>query len=152
MEAAALREVLLESLAAGEIVLLDDLLSMRAPLAGRVMPIDADEVPSRGLSAGLLDFPPGASLRPHRHAPPEIYLVWEGEGAVLVGDETRSVRRGSVVFVPPECRHGMTNVGSTHLSLVWVFPTDTWREVDYRFEDDRFEDGRLEEGRSERGR
>ena len=42
----------------------------------------------------------------------EIHLILEGEGLVTVGDITREVRSGELVFVPEGAQHSVQNVAS----------------------------------------
>jgi len=96
--------------------------------------VDADRMPSHGLSLGVLEFPPGTVLAPHRHSPQEVYLIQAGKGELRIGDETRDVGPGTVVYIPENHLHGIANTGDTPLTLMWIFPTDTWAEVEYLFE------------------
>ena len=84
--------------------------------------VDGDRTPSHGISMGILQFPAGTELAAHHHWPQEIYWVCEGEGELLIG------------YIPENHVHGITNIGTTPLTLMWVFPTDTWAEVEYLFE------------------
>lgn len=47
---------------------------------------------------------------------------------------------GSAVFIPPNARHGLVNVGTKDLRLFYVFPTGCFGDVVYRFEDGDGED------------
>ena len=95
--------------------------------------IDADRGPSRGFSLGILQFPPGTTLAPHHHGPQEIYWIRDGHGELLIGGEKQQVGPNSIVYIPENCVHGIANTGDTPLTLMWVFPTDTWGEVEYLF-------------------
>ncbi|MDP6344710.1 MAG: cupin domain-containing protein [Alphaproteobacteria bacterium] len=96
--------------------------------------VDADRGPSHGFSLGILQFPPGTVLAPHRHGPQEVYWVREGRGALRLGEETRQVDPGTIVYIPENHLHGIENIGTEPLTLMWLFPTDTWAEVEYLFE------------------
>lgn len=41
---------------------------------------------------------------------------------------------GMVVYIPENHLHGIENTGDVPLTLMWVFPTDTWADVEYLFE------------------
>ena len=43
-------------------------------------------------------------------------------------------RSNSIIYIPENHVHGIENIGTTPLTLMWVFPTDTWGEVEYLFE------------------
>ncbi len=96
--------------------------------------VDGDRTPSHGISMGILQFPPGTVLAPHHHLPQEIYWVREGAGELLIGGEKQEVVPGSIIYIPENHVHGITKIGATPLTLMWVFPTDTWAEVEYLFE------------------
>ncbi len=96
--------------------------------------VDADRMASRGFSLGILQFPPGTVLAPHHHRVQEVYWVREGEGELRIGEERRKVGPGTIVYIPEGMVHGIENIGPEPLTLIWVFPTDTWAEVAYLFE------------------
>lgn len=45
------------------------------------------------------------------------------------------VAAGSAAFIPAKAEHGIRNVPETVLKLLYVFPTDRFSEVSYRFLD-----------------
>ena len=96
--------------------------------------VDADRMASRGFSLGILEFPPGTVLAPHHHNVPEVYWLREGVGELRIGEERRKVGPGTIVYIPEGMVHGIENIGAEPLTLIWVFPTDTWAEVAYLFE------------------
>ena len=96
--------------------------------------IDSDVTNSRGLSLGALEVAPGATLPPHHHGPQEIYLFHSGEGEVILGDETHKVCAGTAVFIPEHCWHGLINKGTEALAFYWIFPTDSWGEIEYIYD------------------
>lgn len=74
------------------------------------------------LYAGLNCFLPGQEHRPHVHADQDkMYLVLEGRGQASVGDETREVAGGDMVFAPAGVVHGMKNTGEANLVVLVVF-------------------------------
>ena len=52
----------------------------------------------------------------------------------MLGEETQTVGPGSIVYIPEHHVHGIKNIGTEALKLMWMFPTDTWTEVEYLFE------------------
>ncbi len=95
--------------------------------------IDADHTPTRGMTMGLLELPPGTELAVHHHAPQEIYFIRSGSGELQLGDVTRNVKPGDVVYIPENTVHGISNRGATPLEFIWFFPTDTWSEIEYHY-------------------
>ena len=89
---------------------------------------------SQGLTLGVASLPPGGALREHRHTQEEVYLVLEGSGLVRVGAEELAVEAGSAVFVPGDALHSCENTGTSDLRVAYVFPADSFDEVEYVFE------------------
>jgi mannose-6-phosphate isomerase-like protein (cupin superfamily) len=96
--------------------------------------IDANHTDSRGLSLGALEVATGAVLPPHHHAPQEIYLFYSGVGEVILGDDVHAVKPGTAVFIPEHCGHGLINKSTEPLAFYWIFPTDSWEEIEYIFD------------------
>ena len=90
---------------------------------------------SQGLTLGVASLPPGGALREHRHTQEEVYLVLDGSGLVRVGAEELAVEAGSAVFVPGDALHSCENTGTSDLRVAYVFPADSFDEVEYVFED-----------------
>ncbi|MFH5820999.1 cupin domain-containing protein [Georgenia sp. AZ-5] len=86
-----------------------------------------------GLTAGVSELAPEGWLGLHRHTPPEVYYVLEGEGLVVIDGAEHPVSAGSAVFIPGDAEHGIRNTGSQTLRFHYTFPVDSLQEVDYRF-------------------
>jgi len=89
---------------------------------------------SEKLTLGVASLPPGGALHEHRHTQEEVYLVLEGSGLVRVGDEKVGVESGSAVFIPGDALHSCENTGASDLRVAYVFPADSFDEVEYVFE------------------
>ncbi len=89
---------------------------------------------TKGLSCGILEMPPGSVMGPHYHAPQEIYYVIEGRGALQIDAEIKEVTAGSVVYIPQNMVHGVKNIGDGLLTLVWVFPVDSYYDIEYKYD------------------
>ncbi len=72
------------------------------------------------LSAGLYVLDAGATDPQSPHGEDEIYYVLAGRGAVSVGDETREVGPGSVIFVAAAVPHRFRDI-TERLRLLVVF-------------------------------
>ncbi|MBA0052866.1 cupin domain-containing protein [Streptomyces sp. AJS327] len=72
------------------------------------------------MSVGLYALERGSTdpQRPHRQD--EVYFVVSGRAALTVGDETTSVARGSVVFVPAGVPHRFHHI-TEDLRVMVVF-------------------------------
>lgn len=75
-----------------------------------------------------------------------MYHIIDGEGVVTVDGEEYAVGSGSVVFIPGNARHGVTNSRADRaLRWFYVFAADDFGEIKYRFPHD---EGVLSGGRS----
>jgi quercetin dioxygenase-like cupin family protein len=91
--------------------------------------------PTEAMTVGLAEFPPGAVLPLHHHAPAEVYHVLEGDGLAEVEGESHRLRAGVSLFIPADARHRTTNTGAGPLRFLFVFPTDSFEEVVYHFDE-----------------
>jgi mannose-6-phosphate isomerase-like protein (cupin superfamily) len=68
---------------------------------------------------GLNCLEPGQVQSVHAHAGQDkFYFVLEGEGAFVVGDETRLAGPGIAVWAPAGVEHGVTNTGAERLVIL----------------------------------
>ncbi|MBA2381515.1 MAG: cupin domain-containing protein [Chloroflexi bacterium] len=72
------------------------------------------------LSVGLYVLAPGQPDLQRPHTEDEVYFVISGRGRVTVGDETRDVRPGLVVFVATAVPHRFHDV-TEELTLLVAF-------------------------------
>lgn len=71
------------------------------------------------LMLGLNCLEPGQTQPVHDHADQDkFYLVMEGEGEFVVGDERRQAGPGMVIWAPAGVAHGVTNSGPSRLVIV----------------------------------
>jgi len=63
--------------------------------------------------------PVGGSTLEHYHAlTEEIYYIIAGLGRMRLGKETRDVRPGDAIGIPPGCRHKLWNTGREPLRVL----------------------------------
>ena len=93
--------------------------------------IDADFMDSSGLSLGFAEIAPGGDLTLHYHSPAEIYVVTSGKGILNKSGELEEIKKGDVVYIEGNAKHALKNVGTETLEFYWIFPTDTFSEVEY---------------------
>jgi mannose-6-phosphate isomerase-like protein (cupin superfamily) len=107
------------------------------PVRGRVSwftLFSRDITPTDSMSAGIAELVPGGgSLHPHRHSQPEIYFIIEGTGILTIDGHETIVSKGSAVFIPGDADHCLRNESDADLKLFYVFPTDAFSDVVYRF-------------------
>jgi mannose-6-phosphate isomerase-like protein (cupin superfamily) len=64
-------------------------------------------------------LPVGRSTQEHYHVrTEEIYYITHGAGRIRIDGETREVRAGDAVAIPPGCRHKLWNTGNETLRLL----------------------------------
>lgn len=73
---------------------------------------------------------PGDRIPLHQHTVTEVLFVDAGRIEATVGDETKTVERGTTIFIPPRVSHGFRNVGDGVAEIHAVFPA---REIDIRY-------------------
>ena len=108
------------------------------PIRGKVQwrtLISADRSASKNLTCGIAELPVGGpdTVSLHKHLPVEIYYIVEGSGVLTVNDQTFEVRAGSTAYIPENASHGLVNTGLVPLRLFYVFPVDSFDQVEYVF-------------------
>ena len=93
--------------------------------------IDADFMESSGLSLGFVEIAPGGDLTLHYHSPAEIYVITNGKGILNKSGELEEIKKGDVVYIAGNAKHALKNIGTETLEFYWIFPTDTFSEVEY---------------------
>ncbi len=86
----------------------------------------ADLFTGQQLFVGLNCFEPGQSQKVHAHTGSDkFYLVVSGKARMTVGDETREVGAGTVVWAPADLPHGVPEALETTVMLVAIAPPPT---------------------------
>ena len=95
----------------------------------------ATQTPSAQLTCGMGFLPVGEMgyLSAHRHDPAELYYIVAGSGEIIIDGQKSTVKPGDTVFLAANCEHELINTGNEELQFFYVFPTDTFEEIDYRF-------------------
>jgi quercetin dioxygenase-like cupin family protein len=89
-------------------------------------PTKADLFRSQHLFVGLNCFEPGQSQKVHVHAGADkFYLVVTGKARMTVGEETREVGPGTVVWAPADLPHGVAQALERTVLLVAIAPPPT---------------------------
>ena len=76
------------------------------------------------LSAGVYVLGPGAADRQQPHTEDEVYYVVSGAGRVTVGDDTRDVSAGSVIFVAATVPHRFHDIAEQLEIVVFFAPPE----------------------------
>lgn len=77
------------------------------------------------LSSGLYVLPAGGEDPQSPHAEDEVYVVVAGAGEITVAGEERSVRTGSVIYVPARVEHRFHSITQELRMLVFFAPAET---------------------------
>jgi quercetin dioxygenase-like cupin family protein len=97
--------------------------------------IAGERTPSNELSVGVANFPADGCLKPHRHAPAEVYFGLSGAGTVTVDGERFDIAKDVVVFIPGGALHGVV-AGPEGLAIFYAFARATFDDIVYEFADD----------------
>jgi mannose-6-phosphate isomerase-like protein (cupin superfamily) len=89
----------------------------RAGLSSRIL-LQAGDRSDAALAVTWVDVQPGAEQHLHSHDPQQVYVVITGTGRMRVGEATRDVSGGDLVFVPSRALHGIVNTGTGTLTYV----------------------------------
>ena len=83
----------------------------------------ADLFRGESLFVGINCFEAGQAQRTHTHAGADkFYLVGSGRARLTVGDETREVGPGTVVWAPADVPHGVAEALERTVLLVGIAP------------------------------
>jgi quercetin dioxygenase-like cupin family protein len=83
----------------------------------------ADLFGGRHMFVGLNCFEPGQSQKVHVHAGSDkFYLVVSGKARMMVGDQTREVGPGTIVWAPADLPHGVAQALERTVMLVAIAP------------------------------
>lgn len=75
------------------------------------------------LFAGLNCFEPGQSQKVHVHSGADkFYLIVTGKARMMVGDDTREVGSGTLVWAPADVPHGVVEALEQTVMLVAIAP------------------------------
>ncbi len=91
---------------------------------------------AEAMSIAEIVVPPGVVVKPHHHLMEEVYHVLEGEGVVMVEDESRLVSAGDSVVIEPHEWHNVRNDGEVPLRM-YVTCAPAWAPEHLIFQRDR---------------
>lgn len=91
-----------------------------------------DRTPTRGMVPGIAEFAPFGTLLPHRHGHEKICFGLSGGGVVTIDGVPHPLGPEVALYVPEDAEHG-TVAGPGGLRFLYVFPRDSFADVEYRF-------------------
>lgn len=99
-------------------------------LAIVIDPDVSDEPVAENLTVFFERIAPGDRIPDHVHTVDEVLFVDEGAIEARLGERSRAVAPGAVVFVPAGMRHGFRNIGNGTARIHAVFPA---REISIHY-------------------
>jgi len=70
------------------------------------------------------EIAPGDRIPLHKHPPNEVIVILEGDPEITLGDETREVGPGTVVFIPAGTPHSTRNATTSPVRVHAMFPSE----------------------------
>ena len=97
--------------------------------------LSADRTPTSEIVLGVAEIAPGESgeFHQHSHDHAEPYYILSGYGVVTISNNDYSVRPGTTIFFPRGVEHCTINTGLKSLRFLYVFPADSFEQIDYKF-------------------
>ncbi|MEM2875968.1 MAG: cupin domain-containing protein [Candidatus Bathyarchaeia archaeon] len=72
-------------------------------------------------SVWTMAIEPGGTNQPHVHEDEEqVYLVKDGCGTIVVGNERRKVEEGDAIYLPPKITHAFYNDGKRPCIIIAI--------------------------------
>jgi len=68
----------------------------------------------------IVRIPPGRNNERHKHAHESLFVVLEGSGEVLIGEQRVPIATGAIAFVPRWLFHQTINTGTTDLVVLAI--------------------------------
>lgn len=72
---------------------------------------------------------PGQITAPHRMKTSELYYILDGEGRMMIEDESQDVHAGQAISIPPNATQSIQNTGKGDLKFLCIVDP-AWRKED----------------------
>lgn len=99
-------------------------------------PVSDSDLSGVGYSLAHATVPAGNITLKHVLNVSEIYYVVSGKGQMHIGEESRSIKAGDAVYIPPGCEQWIENTGESDLEFLcivepaWTAECETVSESD----------------------
>ena len=80
-----------------------------------------DGLPTRNFMMGYVVIYPGGKVPEHEHVQEEVYTVLQGHGEMIINGEKQPMEAISSVYIPPNAKHSLVNVGDEDLVMMFVY-------------------------------
>jgi mannose-6-phosphate isomerase-like protein (cupin superfamily) len=94
---------------------------------------DSTISPTKGMTVGIAEVPPGGSGTAHWHSQAEVYYILLGHGHMDIDDISYPVQQDDAIYVPGNAKHNIFNKSDAVLKILYIFPTDSLNEIEYQF-------------------
>ena len=74
-------------------------------------------------------LPAGQTSDPHSLTTSEVYYILSGAGEMHIDDEVQMVGVGDAIYIPPDARQYISNIGSEPLIFICIVDP-AWRKED----------------------
>ena len=82
-----------------------------------------DEIDDTPFGASLAIVEPGGQTMLHSHEPDETFIIFQGQGTMVVDDDNMEVSQGDVILMPSGSQHTIKNISDEEplmfLSVFW---------------------------------
>ena len=89
---------------------------------------DKQEIATR-YSLAHATVKPGEETQVHKLKTSEVYYILEGQGRMNVGDKSSQVWPGDTIYIPPDSKQFIQNVGDSDLKFLCIVDP-AWRQED----------------------
>jgi mannose-6-phosphate isomerase-like protein (cupin superfamily) len=90
------------------------------PILTSWMLISPQNCSTRNISLQVSEIPIESEQPVHNHDPEQCYYIIKGRGLMIIEEETREVTAGDAVYIPPNKKHGIKNIGKDVLEYLTV--------------------------------
>ncbi len=87
----------------------------------KVMVGPGSDIEAKHFVQGFVTIYPNGSVPSHDHNEEETYTIISGKGEMTVGDETKVVGDGDVIYIPSGKNHILKNIGDKELLMMFVY-------------------------------
>ena len=73
---------------------------------------------TQNISIQISEVPLRSEQPIHSHEPEQCYYIIKGKGLMIIEDESKEVSGGDAIYIPPNNKHGIRNIGNTILEYL----------------------------------
>lgn len=73
-----------------------------------------------GYSLALATLPVGKTSLSHRLISSEVYIITQGKGRIFINEENKTIKKGEIVFIPPNATQYIENIGDEPLKFYCI--------------------------------